>query len=281
LSSTNTTIAWTDATWNPVTGCTKVSPGCDNCYAERIANQRRNVFPNGFNVTLHPGRLDEPKKWRKPSRVFANSMSDLFHRDVPEQFIYQVLDVIGACPQHQFQVLTKRPERALHVMRRYYETLAPNLCPFSNLWLGVSVEDCRRMARIGTLRQIPAAIRFISFEPWLGPLEAKDMPPVSYLEGIHWAILGAESGPGARPCPLDDLRALMWLARQAGAAVFVKQMGEHWARSQDPRPTKPDTGKFDSKGEVMDFWECEFRVQEWPQTVASADGPLFQGVDRG
>lgn len=273
--STKTTISWTERTWNAITGCAEVSPGCDNCYARRIAERFTQHFPNGFNVTMWPERLREPLTWRKPQMVFANSMADMFHRDVPEHFIHRILDTVGQCPQHVFQVLTKRPERALVAMRSYYAGLHKSLCPFPNLWLGVSVESPRFFGRIATLRQIPAAVRFISFEPWLGPLPPEAMPPVTALQGIHWCILGGESGPGARPCPLDDLRALAWLGQQAGAAVFVKQLGEHWSRAQDPRPTKPD-GKIDAKGEVLDFYPDDLKIRCWPTVTPTSDaGPLF------
>lgn len=182
-------IEWTDATWNPVTGCTKVSQGCKHCYAERMARRLQAMgaprYANGFRVTLHPESLELPLSWRRPRRIFVNSMSDLFHPLVPEDYIAKVFRVMREAQQHEFQVLTKRPERVA--------AMAHKLPWPSNVWLGTSVESQQVMTRIQHLQACPAAVRFLSCEPLLGPLP--DLP----LDGIHWVIVGGESGPKARP----------------------------------------------------------------------------------
>ncbi len=183
-----TKIEWTQRVWNPVTGCTKVSPGCKNCYAERFAHRLQMMgnprYRNGFSFTLHPDLISLPLRWKKPSLIFVNSMSDLFHEGVPEGFILQVFEVMIKARQHIFQVLTKRSERLLEI--------APRLPWSSNICVGVSVETSIYYKRIEHLQQIPAGVRFLSCEPLLGPLN--NLP----LEGIHWVIVGGESGPGAR-----------------------------------------------------------------------------------
>lgn len=200
-------------TWNPVTGCTKVSPGCDRCYAERVALRFPATFPNGFDVTLRPHSLEAPRHWRRPRLVFVNSMSDLFHQQVPEAFIREVFAVMEACPQHTFQVLTKRGERLAR--------LAPRLPWPANLWMGVSVESDAYRWRIDYLRKVPAAIRFVSAEPLLGPL------PKLSLAGVHWLIAGGESQPGARPARLSWFRDLQRQCARSGVAFFLKQLGGH------------------------------------------------------
>lgn len=206
-------IEWTEATWNPVSGCTKVSPGCDNCYAERITRRFPKTYPNGFDLTVHPERLDVPRHWRRPRTVFVNSMSDLFHVDVDETYIRQVFDVMAECPQHTFQVLTKRAERLAR--------LAPRLPWPSNVWMGVSVESAAYVWRINYLRRVPAAVRFISAEPLLGPLERLD------LSGIQWLIAGGESQSGARPTAPEWFESLRDQCDQADVAFFLKQLGGH------------------------------------------------------
>jgi len=208
-------IEWTDATWNPVTGCTKVSPGCQHCYAERMARRLQAMgvprYAHGFRVTLHPDALALPLAWRKPRRIFVNSMSDLFHPAVPDAYIADVFHVMRQAPQHAFQVLTKRPERAA--------ALAPLLPWPSHVWLGTSVESQHVVARIHHLQACPAAVRFLSCEPLLGPL------PALPLDGIHWVIVGGESGPKARPmCPewAVDIRD-QCIAHQV--PFFFKQWG--------------------------------------------------------
>lgn len=211
--ATTSNIEWTEMTWNPVTGCTKVSPGCDRCYAEKVAHRFPATFPNGFNVTLRPHALDLPRHWRRPRLVFVNSMSDLFHQRVPEAFIRQVFDVMAGCPQHTFQVLTKRAERLARV--------APRLPWPSNVWMGVSVESAAYRWRIEYLRKVPAAVRFVSAEPLLDAL------PELPLEGIHWLIAGGESQAGARPAQLKWFRDLRRQCQRAGVAFFLKQLGGH------------------------------------------------------
>ncbi|MBI3374187.1 MAG: phage Gp37/Gp68 family protein [Betaproteobacteria bacterium] len=180
-------IEWTEMTWNPVTGCTKISQGCRNCYAERMAKRLHAMgsvrYRDGFRVTLHPDLLDVPRWWRKPRVVFVNSMSDLFHEDIPETYIARVFATMQDCPRHAFQILTNRAERLATMSRRL---------PWPpNVWMGVSVESSRVISRIRHLLQVPAAVRFLSLEPLIGPLE--NLP----LAGIDWVIVGGESGPPA------------------------------------------------------------------------------------
>jgi protein gp37 len=210
VASTNTAIEWTDKTWNPTVGCNKVSPGCKHCYAETITKRFRNHFPNGFAFTLHPERLDEPRRWRKPSRVFVNSMSDLFHERMPLGFLREIFDVMQDCPRHVFQILTKRHERMVE--------LAQQLPWPENVWMGVSVENEDYTHRVDYLRRVPAAVRFLSCEPLLGPLELN-------LEGIHWVIVGGESGPGHRPIEADWVRSIRDQADASVASFFFKQWG--------------------------------------------------------
>ncbi len=210
MSSTSTAIEWTDKTWNPTTGCNKVSPGCKHCYAETITKRFARHFPNGFDFTLHPERLDEPRRWRKPSRVFVNSMSDLFHERMPLGFLREIFAVMEECPRHVFQILTKRHERMAE--------LASELPWPGNVWMGVSVEDQDYAHRVDYLRRVPAAVRFLSCEPLLGPLDLN-------LSGIHWVIVGGESGPRHRPMAADWARGVREQALEAGVAFFFKQWG--------------------------------------------------------
>jgi len=211
----HSTIEWTEATWNPVTGCSKVSTGCKHCYAERLARRLQAMgalrYRNGFTVTLHPAVLDLPKRWRRPRMVFVNSMSDLFHESVPPEFIQRVFATMRDCPQHTFQVLTKRSARL--------RDLAPHLDWAPNIWMGVSVENRRVIHRIHDLQAVPAHVRFLSCEPLLGPLD--DLP----LDGIHWVIVGGESGPGARPMQAAWVRAIRDRCRRADVPFFFKQWG--------------------------------------------------------
>ena len=215
-------IEWTEATWNPVTGCTKVSPGCAHCYAETFAERFRGVadhpYEMGFDLTLRPKRLGLPLTWRKPRTIFVNSMSDLFHDAVPAEFIAQVFDTMERADWHRFQVLTKRPERA--------QSLADTLPWPPNVWLGVSVENRRFLDRLDTLRGIPAAVRFASCEPLLGPLDGID------LSGIDWIITGGESGPGARPMKPEWARSIRDQCASAGVPFFFKQWGAHNAEGR-------------------------------------------------
>lgn len=206
-------IEWTEATWNPIVGCTKVSPGCDRCYAEKITKRFPRTFPNAFDLTLRPELIDLPKHWRRPRVVFVNSMSDLFHADVPEAFIQEVFGVMAECPQHTFQVLTKRAERLARV--------APRLAWPANVWIGVSVESPEFLWRVDYLRKVPAAVRFVSAEPLLGSLKGIN------LDGIHWLIGGGESQAGARPAKVQWFRELRAACKATGTKFFLKQLGGH------------------------------------------------------
>jgi protein gp37 len=220
-------IEWTDATWNPVTGCTEVSPGCDHCYAKTFAERFRGVtghhFEQGFDLRLWPERLEYPLRWRRPRRIFVNSMSDLFHRDVPDDFILRVFGVMAQAPHHTFQILTKRPSRLARLVPRitaHLREYGANTDHWpDHIWLGVSVETLQYIWRIDQLRQVPAAIRFISAEPLLGSLAGID------LTDIHWLIAGGESGHGYRECDPAWVRELRDECEHAEVAFFFKQWG--------------------------------------------------------
>jgi protein gp37 len=211
----NSKIEWTTATWNPVTGCTKISAGCQNCYAERLALRLKAMgvahYQNGFTTTIHEQSLPLPLKWKAPRTIFVNSMSDLFHSGVPIAFIEQVFQVMKQAEQHTFQVLTKRPNRALELFDR--------LPWASNVWMGVTVESEAYLERIDQLRRIPSAIRFISLEPLLSSL------PELNLQGIHWVIVGGESGQGARPMKKEWVLNIQEQCRTADVPFFFKQWG--------------------------------------------------------
>lgn len=208
-------IEWTEATWNPVTGCDKISPGCKHCYAEVMARRLEAMgqpnYRNGFRPTLQPHMLERPLSWRRPQMIFVNSMSDLFHDDVPVGFIRRVFGTIARAHWHTFQVLTKRAERL--------EELASALAWPPNLWMGVSVESEDYAHRIDHLRRVPARVRFLSLEPLLGPLDKLD------LDGIGWVIVGGESGHGARPMDEAWVLAIQAQCRRAGVSFFFKQWG--------------------------------------------------------
>ncbi|MBI2301640.1 MAG: phage Gp37/Gp68 family protein [Armatimonadetes bacterium] len=208
-------IEWTDATWNPVTGCDKVSAGCKHCYAETLAKRLQAMghdsYRDGFRLTLHPHLLDLPLRWRRPRVVFVNSMSDLFHPDVPFEFIAAVFDVMRRADQHVYQVLTKRAERLAE--------LAPRLPWPPHVWAGVTVERADYLGRTEDLRRVPAALRFLSLEPLLGPFDELD------LEGIGWAIAGGESGAGARVMELRWARQVRDRCLECGVPFFLKQLG--------------------------------------------------------
>ena len=210
MANAKTGIEWTDRTWNPTTGCTKVSPGCTHCYAEAITKRFSQQFPQGFALTLHPERLQQPKRWRKPSRIFVNSMSDLFHQDIPLSFIQEVFQVMGDTPRHIYQILTKRHERLLEVYSQ--------LNWHDNIWLGVSVENQNYTHRIDALRKIPAQVRFLSCEPLLGSLELD-------LTDIHWVIVGGESGANHRPIQSDWVESIQAQCQSADVPFFFKQWG--------------------------------------------------------
>jgi protein gp37 len=215
----NSAIEWTDATWNPVTGCTKISAGCDNCYAERFAERFRGVkghpFENGFDLTLRHDRLEQPLKWRRPKMIFVNSMSDLFHKNVPLDFVGQVFDTMERSDHHTFQVLTKRSSRMRNfVNARYGEGKAP-----PHIWLGASVEDGTKKSRIRHIRDMAASIRFLSIEPLIGPVGRLD------LANIDWVIVGGESGPRARPMDPKWVREIRDQCLANKVAFFFKQWG--------------------------------------------------------
>ena len=211
----NSSIEWTEATWNPVTGCSKVSQGCKHCYAERMAKRLVAMgnprYINGFKVTLHDDLITLPYKWAKPRKVFVNSMSDLFHEDVPLEFIQKVFDTMNDTPRHTYQILTKRAKRL--------SELAPHLTWGPNIWIGVSVENESVLNRIDYLRTVPAAVRFLSCEPLLGPLNNMD------LTDIHWVIVGGESGPGARPMQEEWVWDIKLNCEKNNVAFFFKQWG--------------------------------------------------------
>ena len=289
-----TGIEWTDATWNPVTGCSKVSPGCAHCYAEQVTRRFASAWgvsdkpwtpANAADVVrTRPDRLDQPLRWKRPRMVFVNSMSDLFHEQVPDAFIREVYLRMAASPEHTFQVLTKRPDRARDVLDwindqdERHDAGYFSRWPVRNVWLGVSIENARHAYRADVLRQIPAAVRFISAEPLLGSLFETKRPetvriPVGArgeylfdqavttsahaidLLDIDWVIVGGESGPRARPMDLAWARELVDACREADVACFVKQLGEHAAR---------ELGLRDRKGGNPDEWPADLRVREMP-----------------
>jgi len=216
----NSHIEWTESTWNPVTGCTKISPGCKHCYAERMAKRLHAMgqpnYRNGFQVTLQEQALQIPLKWKRPQTIFVNSMSDLFHDHVPDDFILKVFEVMNRAHWHNYQVLTKRPERV--------QALNSKLPWRSNIWMGTSVERADYLWRIDHLRNTDARIKFLSLEPLLGPLA--DMK----LAGIDWVIVGGESGPGARPMQEAWVRNIQMQCRKANVPFFFKQWGGVWKK---------------------------------------------------
>ena len=287
--SANTTIAWTDKTWNPVRGCSLVSPGCTNCYAMRQA--RRFSGPGqpyeGLTrmtehgplwtgkVRLVESELDAPLRWRKPCRVFVNSMSDLFHEDVPFEFITQVWNTMYRASEHTFQVLTKRPERMLAFHRMFGEA---NKMPLvHNVWLGVSVENqATADERIPILLQTPAAVRFLSAEPLLEPIDLATWFFSAMTDqgkcACDWVIVGGESGPGARPCNVEWIRSIVRQCRGAHVPVFVKQLGSQpvWHEEEgtycDPPSCIRHTKKLrDHKGGDPSEWPEYLRVREFPR----------------
>ena len=208
-------IEWTESSWNPVTGCTKISAGCAHCYAERMAKRLHAMgqpnYRNGFEVACHPDALGLPLKWKKSQMIFVNSMSDLFHRAVPARFIEEIFFTMNQARWHTFQILTKRADRLLQ--------LAPRLKWTPNVWMGVTVENDKHVDRINRLREVPAAVRFLSLEPLLGPLPELD------LTRIDWVIVGGESGPGARPMDPAWVLDLRDQCLNAGVPFFFKQWG--------------------------------------------------------
>jgi protein gp37 len=217
--SDNTAIEWTDATWNPVTGCTKISAGCDNCYAARFSERFRGVpghpFETGFDLTLRPERLFQPLAWKRPRMIFVNSMSDLFHKEIPRPYITAVFDTMEKAPWHIYQVLTKRSSfLQKFVNERYKERAAP-----THMWFGVSVENAQATSRIAHLQKAHAAVRFLSIEPLIAPVGKL------CLENIHWVIVGGESGPGARPMKPEWAIDIRNQCVKARVPFFFKQWG--------------------------------------------------------
>lgn len=276
-------IQWTDTVWNPTTGCTKVSAGCKNCYAERMAKRLKAMgnprYKDGFNLALHDDLIEAPLHWRKPRMVFVNSMSDLFHEDVPFEFIDKVFAVMALCPRHTFQILTKRAERMREYLRTFDEwgdspdkklsalelalsntgamddgiAMGGISWPIPNVWLGVSVEDGQQYARLDALKETPAAVRFISYEPALELVDSR-----CYAKGIHWLIMGGESGPGARPLHLEWVRDTIGWCRGINLPLFVKQVGSNaWLDGKRFKTKHP-------KGGDMAEWPEDWRVREMP-----------------
>lgn len=225
----DTTIEWTDATWNPVAGCSIMSSGCTNCYAMRMAARLEAMGVEKYKgltrksggrpkwtgaLYLDEDALQIPKTWSRPRNVFVNSMSDLFHPDIPVSFVRKVWSVMSETPRHTYQVLTKRPDRMATILKNGFDLLP-------NVWLGTSVEDGQVIHRLDELRRVPAAIRFVSFEPLIGSVSAGS------LEGIHWAIVGGESGPKARPMEASWIDEIFDMCSDADAAFFFKQWGGH------------------------------------------------------
>lgn len=227
--STQTSIEWTEQTWNPAVGCSKISPGCAHCYAEVMARRLKAMgvkgYENGFDLTLLPERLQEPLQRKRPTVYFVNSMSDLFHEEIPDTFIRQVFEIIRQSPQHTFQILTKRAQRMAEFFQSFGE--APR-----NSWLGVTVENrAQGLPRLDWLRQVPARIRFVSAEPLL-----EDLGMVN-LDGIHWVIVGGESGPKARPMQSEWALNVMRQCKEQQVAFFFKQWGG-WGADGRKRPKK-------------------------------------------
>jgi len=215
--SDQSAIEWTDSTWNPTTGCTKVSEGCDNCYAERFAERWRgvpgNYFTRGFDLQLRPNMLDRPAMWKTRRLIFVNSMSDLFHVGVPDSYVDEVFDRMERVDRHVYQLLTKRPERLRrYVRKRYGRSQAPR-----HIWFGASVESGKYAWRVDMLRDVPAPVRFLSVEPMIGPIGEVD------LSGISWVIVGGESGPGKRPMNPDWVRDVRDRCVASGTKFFFKQ----------------------------------------------------------
>jgi protein gp37 len=313
-------IEWTDATWNPTVGCKMVSPGCARCYAQtmshRLAGMARADIKTGKNpgrkrnyldvmradgkfdgtVRFVPEALGDPLTWRTPRRVFVNSMSDLFHEGMPFPYIDQVWDVMRRCPQHTFQVLTKRPERMAAYFADVDRTARAEhgdgirYIPLPNVWLGTSVEDQQRAdERIPHLLRCPAAVRFLSCEPLLGPVNLKPwlwQRVVETYHGdpdgveirrreLHWAISGGESGPGARPCNVEWVRSIVGQCKAAGVACFVKQLGANVEATGGDVPGMTAAGESirvrlaDKKGGEPEEWPEDLRVRDMPAAISA------------
>ena len=246
--ATKSSIEWTESTWNPLTGCTKISPGCKICYAERMALRLQAMgqpnYANGFKLTLHEDMLEAPLSWKKPQLVFVNSMSDLYHEGVPIEFILKVFDVMRRAFWHQFQVLTKRSQRLLELNSQIEWP--------DNVWMGVSVENGDYTFRIDHLRETDARIKFLSLEPLLGPL------PNLNLSGIDWGIVGGESGPGARPMREEWVIQIRDQCEAADVPFFVKQMGTDWARVHKIK---------NRKGNDISDLPTDLRIRNYPSAM--------------
>lgn len=268
-------IEWTDATWNPTTGCDRVSPGCDNCYALDMAKRLKAMgskgYQNdgdprtsgpGFALTVHHDRLEQPLRWKKPRRIFVNSMSDLFHNDVDPGFVRLVWDVMAQAKQHTYQILTKRPQRMARILRVQEDD------PLPNVWLGTSIESNQYCFRAEHLRGTPAAVRFLSLEPLLGPLPSLD------LTDIDWVIVGGESGPKARPMHLDWVRDIRDRCVDAGVPFLFKQHGQWapWLPEDFEEPRHADCVKID--GSMSWFSGDDDRVTNWSTNYEHGDQPV-------
>lgn len=295
-----TTIEWTDATWNPVRGCSIVSEGCRNCYAMKQAHRfsgegmpyegLTELGPQGprwtGTIRLVPELLDAPLRWKTPRRIFVNSMSDLFHEDVPDEFIVSVFTVMAIAEKHTFQVLTKRPRRMLDLLSKWTsedlytawhdftgEPPEVSAWPLPNVWLGVSVEDQKTAdERIPILLQTPAAVRFVSAEPLLGPVDLQRSDELAMVQcvrngstierGIDWVIVGGESGPGARPCDVAWIRSIVEQCQAAAVPCFVKQLGSH---PFDDGTLPTERLLKSRKGGDPAEWPADLRVREMPR----------------
>lgn len=251
----NSSIEWTDATWNPVTGCTKIGAGCDNCYAERFAERFRGVedhpFEVGFDLTLRPERIGHPLAWKKPRMIFVNSMSDLFHKQIPDDFINQVFDTMEQASHHTFQVLTKRSSRMRnYINKRYAGDLAPR-----HIWLGTSVEDGTKKSRIRHIADMNATVRFLSLEPLIGPIGKLN------LNGIHWVIVGGESGPKSRPIKEEWVIDIRDQCQNANVAFFFKQWGG----------LRPKSNGRDLEGETWGQYPTRLPSQKTESVVMAAE----------
>jgi protein gp37 len=247
--SEKTGISWTESTWNPTTGCNKISQGCKNCYAEIMANRLKMMgskkYANGFDISLHPGSLNEPLRWKKPRMIFVNSMSDIFHKDIPYNFIVDIFDVMRAAHWHTFQILTKRSDRLVELNRSLRWT--------NNIWMGVSIENQENKFRIEDLRKTGAAIRFLSIEPLL-----EDIGNIN-LTGIDWVIVGGESGTRARPFDINWARSIRDQCKKSNVAFYMKQLGSSCV------PNFIASGKADNPDE----WPEDIRIQECPKPGAA------------
>ena len=266
--SRKSAIEWTNGTWNPVTGCTKVSAGCDHCYAERLSERFRGVeghpFETGFDLTLRPKRLEQPLYWRRPQLIFVNSMSDLFHKEIPKEYIHRVFETMERADWHIYQVLTKRSSLMRRFVReRYPEGEAP-----SHIWLGVSIENDVALTRLRHLKETNASVRFVSFEPLLGPMGTVN------LEDIHWVIAGGESGPGARPVEAKWLRELRDQCETQRVAFFFKQWG---GRTPKANGNTLDGRQWMEYPEIDDGWQSGEPLRAAGAPVEDENEPMDVG----